>query len=127
FAGVLVRTNPVWARWIALAALAIDLVLSLGLWLQQAGTVTFSERPSWLGEVQWPWIPQFGMSIHLALDGLSLFLVILSCFLGLLAVAASWSEVQEPVGLFYANVLWVLAGVMGVFLALDLLLFYLFL
>jgi NADH-quinone oxidoreductase subunit M len=57
---------------------------------------------------------------------LSLLLVILTCFLGLLAVVASWSEIQERVGLFHANVLWVLTGVMGVFLALDLLLFYVF-
>ena len=125
-AWVLGRTHPAWARWIALAALAIDLVLCLGLWLQQPGAVTLSQRPGWLVEVQWPWIPQFGMSIHLALDGLSLLLVILTCFLGLLAVAASWSEIQERVGLFHANVLWVLTGVMGVFLALDLLLFYVF-
>jgi NADH-quinone oxidoreductase subunit M len=125
-AWVMGRTHPAWARWIALAALALDLVLCLGLWLQQPRAVTFSQRPSWLVEVQWPWIPQFGMSIHLALDGLSLLLVILTCFLGLLAVAASWSEIQERVGLFHANVLWVLTGVMGVFLALDLLLFYVF-
>jgi NADH-quinone oxidoreductase subunit M len=125
-AWILGRTNPAWARWMALAALAIDLVVSLGLWLQQPGTVTFSARPRWLIEVQWPWLPQFGMSLHLALDGLSLLLVLLTCFLGLLAVAASWSEVQVRVGLFHANVLWVLAGVMGVFLALDLLLFYVF-
>jgi NADH-quinone oxidoreductase subunit M len=125
-AWLLGRTNPAWARWIAMAALALDLVLSLGLWLLQPGAVTFSEHPKWLVEVQWPWVPQFGMSIHLALDGLSLLLVLLTCFLGLLAVAASWSEVQERVGLFHANVLWVLAGVMGVFLALDLLLFYVF-
>src|SRR5919197_813162 len=98
----------------------------LRLWLQQPGAVTLSEHQRWLAEVQWPWLPQFGMSIHLALDGLSLLLVLLTCFLGLLAVAASWSEVQERVGLFHANVLWVLAGVMGVFLALDLLLFYVF-
>jgi NADH-quinone oxidoreductase subunit M len=109
-----------------LAALAIDLALCLGLWLQQPDVVTFSQRPDWLVEVQWPWMPQFGMSIHLALDGLSLLLVILTCFLGLLAVVASWSEIQERVGLFHANVLWVLTGVMGVFLALDLLLFYVF-
>jgi NADH-quinone oxidoreductase subunit M len=125
-AWVMGRTHPAWARWIALAALALDLVLCLGLWLQQPRAVTFSQRPSWLVEVQWPWIPQFGMSIHLALDGLSLLLVILTCFLGLLAIAASWSEIQERVGLFHANVLWVLTGIMGVFLALDLLLFYVF-
>ena len=46
-------------------------------------------------------------------DGLSVLLVLLTCFLGLLAVLASWTEVQERVGLFHANVLWVLAGVIA--------------
>ena len=120
------RTHPAWARWIALAALALDLILSLGLWLLQPGAVTLAEPQRWLAEVQCPWIPPFGISVHLAIDGLSLLLVLLTCFLGLLAVVASWSEVQERVGLFHATVLWVLAGVVGVFLALDLLLFYVF-
>ena len=119
-------THPAWTRWIALAALALDLVLSLGLWLLQPGAGTLAGPQRWLVEVQWPWIPQFGISVHLAMDGLSLLLVLLTCFLGFLAVLASWSEVQERVGLFHANVLWVLAGVVGVFLALDLFLFYVF-
>jgi NADH-quinone oxidoreductase subunit M len=53
-------------------------------------------------------------------------MVLLTCFLGLIAVASSWSEIQEHVGFFHFNILWVLAGVMGVFLALDLCLFYFF-
>lgn len=116
--------RPLWARWIALAALAIDLLLSLGLWFQQAAPAPLSTPQPWLAELRWSWMPQLGISLHLAMDGLSVLLVLLTCFLGLVAVAASWSEIQERVGLFHANVLWVLAGVMGVFLSLDLFVFY---
>jgi NADH-quinone oxidoreductase subunit M len=125
-AWVLGRTNPVRARWTALVALSVDLVLSLVLWFQHARTATVADYGTWLVEVRWPWIPQFGISFHLAMDGLSLVLVMLTIFLGLVAVVASWSEIQERVGLFHFNVLWVLTGVVGVFLALDLFLFYVF-
>jgi NADH-quinone oxidoreductase subunit M len=102
------------------------LVLSRVLWFQHARTATVADYGTWLVEVQWPWIPQLGISFHLAMDGLSLVLVMLTIFLGLMAVVASWPEIQERVGLFYFNVLWVLAGVVGVFLAMDLFLFYVF-
>jgi NADH-quinone oxidoreductase subunit M len=120
------RTHPARARWLALVALAVDLAASLVLWLRQPGAALLAERHRWLAEVDWRWLPQFGIHLHLAMDGLSVLLVMLTCLLGLLAVAVSWSEIQERVGLFHANILWVLAGVMGVFLALDLLLFYVF-
>jgi NADH-quinone oxidoreductase subunit M len=60
------------------------------------------------------------------MDGLSLLLVLLTVLLGLMAVVASWSEIRERVGFFHFNLLWVLAGIVGVFLALDLFLFYVF-
>jgi NADH-quinone oxidoreductase subunit M len=60
------------------------------------------------------------------MDGLSLLLVGLTLLLGLIAVAASWVEIDFKPGLFQANILWTLAGVSGVFLALDLFLFFLF-
>ena len=72
------------------------------------------------------WIPQLGIGFHLALDGLSLLLVILTLFLGLLSVISSWREIQERVGFFHLNLLWTLSGVLGVFLSLDLFLFYFF-
>jgi NADH-quinone oxidoreductase subunit M len=120
------RAHPVRARCTAIVALSIDLLLTLMLWFQHARTVPVADLGTWLVEVQWSWIPQFGIGFHLAMDGLSLLLVILTVFLGLVAVVASWSEIQERVGFFHFNVLWVLAGVIGVFLALDLFLFYVF-
>ncbi len=113
-------------RWIALATMLFVLAVSVVLWaggdFSAYGT---GERP-WLLEWRVPWIPRFGIEIHLALDGLSLILIALTGFLGALAVLCSWKEIVERVGFFHLNLLFVLGGVVGVFLALDLLLFFLF-
>jgi NADH-quinone oxidoreductase subunit M len=74
--------------------------------------------------VDWNWIPGFGVHFHLAIDGLSLLLVLLTLFLGIISVLTSWSEIREKVGFFHLNLMWVLAGIVGVFLAVDLFLFY---
>jgi NADH-quinone oxidoreductase subunit M len=78
----------------------------------------------WFEQVDWPWIPQFGIHFHLALDGLSLVLLLLTFLLGIVAVLASWTEIQEDIGFFHFNLNWILAGIVGVFLAMDLFLFY---
>jgi NADH-quinone oxidoreductase subunit M len=109
------------SRWIAIAVAAIDLALTTGLWI---GALASGSR--WLYEWDQAWIPQFGIRFHLAMDGLSLVLVLLTFFLGLMSVVASWTEIQDRAGFFHFNVLWVLAGITGVFLAIDLFLFYLF-
>jgi NADH-quinone oxidoreductase subunit M len=120
------RLHPVWARWISLVALAVDLALGLVLWGRYPDQLALSGQNVWLAEVNWSWIPRFGVSFHLAVDGLSLLMVLLTFFLGIMAVLASWSEIQERVGFFHFNLLWVTAGIVGVFLALDLFLFYFF-
>ena len=58
------------------------------------------------------------------MDGLSLLMLLLTFFLGIVSVLASWTEIRDRVGFFHFNLLWVLAGIIGVFLALDLFLFY---
>jgi len=50
--------------------------------------------------------------------------ILLTFFLGIMAVLASWTEIREQVGFFHFNLMWVLAGIVGVFLAVDLFLFY---
>ena len=72
------------------------------------------------------WIPRFGINVVLEMDGLSLLLVALTMFLGLVAVVSSWEEVETGKGFFQFNILWVMAGVVGVFTALDLFLFFFF-
>jgi len=125
-AWLLGRWHPAWPRWISLLALAVDLILALALWGQHGGPVGLTARGAWLVEVNGVWVPQFGIGFHLALDGLSLLLILLTLFLGLLSVGTSWTEITERVGFFHFNLLWILAGIIGVFLALDLFLFYFF-
>jgi NADH-quinone oxidoreductase subunit M len=60
------------------------------------------------------------------MDGLSLLMVALTLFLGVVAVLSSWTEIEHRAGFFQLNVLWTLAGVVGVFTAMDLFLFFLF-
>ena len=72
------------------------------------------------------WIPRFGINVVLELDGLSLLMVALTMFLGIVAVVSSWEEIDTGQGFFQFNILWVMAGVVGVFTALDLFLFFFF-
>jgi NADH-quinone oxidoreductase subunit M len=120
------RRGTRWPRWISLSALAIDLALASALAVRSSGGVALAGGGAWLAEVRWAWIPDWGIGFHLAADGFSLVLVLLTLFLGILSVGASWTEIRERVGFFHFNLLWVLAGVLGVFLALDLFLFYFF-
>ncbi len=120
------RWNPSWARWLALAAMLSDLLLALAVWAGSPGPLQFIGGGNWLAQVDRPWIPQLGIRFHLAMDGLSLWMILLTAFLGLLSVVASWNEVRERVGAFHLCLLLTLAGVIGVFLALDLFLFYFF-
>lgn len=110
-------------RWIALFALGIDLALVAAIWLR-APAIVETTRAGWLVEFEAAWIPRFGIDFHLAMDGLGLLMVALTLFLGLVAVACSWTEIDKRVGFFHANLLWTLAGVVGVFIALDLFLFF---
>jgi len=116
------KVNPVLPRWVALGAVLLDLMLAVYLWMDteaKAGS-------AWMMRYEVPWIPQWGVSFSLALDGLSLLMLVLTFFLGLLAVLISWKEIKNKVGFFHFNLLWVLAGITGVFLTMDLFLFYFF-
>src|SRR5579871_6144309 len=122
---IVARRHEPCARWIAVATVGVDLLLTLGMWAINAMRPhPVTER--WLREFNINWISQFGIRFHLALDGLSLALLLLTYFLGIVAILSSWTEIQQRVGFFHFNLLWVLAGITGVFLAADLFVFYLF-
>lgn len=120
------RLNDKWPRWISLIALAVDFVLVLVLWLQYPDRVSLAMNNVWLVEMDREWIPQLGISFHLSMDGISFLLVMLTLFLGIVSVASSWTEIKEKIGFFHFNLMWSLAGILGVFLSLDLFLFYFF-
>jgi NADH-quinone oxidoreductase subunit M len=72
------------------------------------------------------WIPAWGASYRLGVDGVSLFLVLLTAFLVPVVVLASWGDIQRRVKEFFAFLLVLETGMLGTFLATDLLLFYVF-
>lgn len=115
-------------RWIAFASMALVFIPALWVW----ATSDFSlagvggNAPHWLSEISGAWIPAFGIDFHLGLDGLSVIMVMLAGLLGMLAVACSWSQVTERVGTYHMNLLWTLGGVIGIFLAIDLFLYFFF-
>ncbi len=73
-----------------------------------------------------PWIPSWGISYSLGVDGLSLWLVILTTFLTPLALLGSWTSIHDRVREFVVFMLLLEAGMVGVFVSLDLFLFYVF-
>src|ERR1051325_8539171 len=72
------------------------------------------------------WIPSIGASYHLGIDGLGLLLVMLTTLLGFLSILCSWSAIQERLKEYYAFFLVLQTGMLGVFMALDFLLFFVF-
>lgn len=115
------KWSPVWSRIISLVTLSLDLILTLPFIFQP-----ISSDSRWLIDFNVDWIPAFGISFHLALDGLSLLMLLLTFFLGILSIIISWNEINKKVGFFHFNLLLILAGIVGVFISLDLFLFYFF-
>ncbi len=125
-AWVVGKTAALLSRGIALVAMLLNLILSIAIWIQIPSGLALTDQGNWLIQFQAQWIPQFGISFLFAMDGISLLMVVLTGFLGVISVMASWTGIRERVGFFHFNLLWILAGVTGVFLALDLFLFYFF-
>lgn len=128
-AWIAARWSHLLSRWISLVAISANFVIITYIWLQNPGAVNLNAAggaEQWMIDFRTAWVPSFGISFHIALDGLSLLLVLLTAFLGILSVLTSWKEIDYRVGFFHFNLLWILAGVTGVFIALDLFLFYFF-
>lgn len=126
--GVLAWIAAYWStiacRWISLIAMLGNLVLALALWLNYQPQASPDE--TWIVSFEAAWIPTFGIGFDLALDGLSLLMLLLTFLLGTISVITSWREIQYKIGFFHFNLLWVIAGITGVFLTMDLFLFYFF-
>ncbi|MGA1309240.1 MAG: complex I subunit 4 family protein [Gemmatimonadaceae bacterium] len=107
------------ARRAALFVFVTEAVLSLGLWWSVDVT-----NVAWQAMVDLPWIPQWGIRFTVGLDGIALMLVLLTTLLMPLAVLGSWTSVRDRTHSYYALLLVLTTGMLGVFMALDLVLFY---
>jgi NADH-quinone oxidoreductase subunit M len=109
------------ARIVAIVVTVLELVVSLGLWW-----AFDPSTPEMQFSVIGAWLPQWGITYHLGLDGISLFMVLLTTAIMPLAVLSSFKYIAEREKLYYALLLILLTGMLGVFLALDMFLFYVF-
>src|ERR1700720_4038270 len=86
-------------------------------------------KPGWGGftfEETADWIPSIGAKYHLGIDGISLLLVMLTTFLGMIAILSSWSAIHQRTKEYYILLLLLQTGMIGVFVSLDFFLFYVF-
>jgi len=109
------------ARWVALATAVLTLILSIPLY---TGFDTTTADFQFVEQL--PWIPAFNATYHLGVDGISLPLVLLTTFVTVPVIVAGWSVITERPAQYFAAFL-IMEGLMvGVFSALDALLFYFF-
>jgi NADH-quinone oxidoreductase subunit M len=107
-------------RWIALISALVSLGLSLFLLGYDPAGSEFQFREDL------PWIDAFGMRYTLGVDGLSAVLVLLTTLLSVVAIVYSWEPIQTKVKAYYVTMLLLMVGMLGVFVSLDLFLFYVF-
>lgn len=116
---LLPRTSISLIRWTSLGASVAAFIVSLAIYANfQVGEAGFQmvEKIAW--------IPSIGADWHLGVDGISLFLIILTTLLTVLCIIASWNSIHERVQEYHFFFLLLEAGMIGVFAALDLFVFY---
>lgn len=108
-------------RWIALGFTTVGFIVSLFLLKSTGGSLSgfnFEENYSWVGSI--------GARYHVAVDGISVWLVILTTLLMPIAILSSWTAITKRQSTYYVLMLLLESAMIGVFVSLDLLLFYLF-
>src|SRR5882724_12068422 len=105
----------------SLAIAVVTFVLSLPLYVGFDADVL-----GYQFEEHWRWMPTLGASYHVGVDGISLLLVLLTTFLMPLALASAWGSIEDRIKEFVATMLILETGMLGVFVSLDLFLFYVF-
>src|ERR1043166_8683681 len=119
-AGLLLLLPARLTRQVALAVTLLEALIALGLWWAYDPAMAMQLRFST------PWIETYGINYTVAVDGLSVFLVMLSALLMPLCVWSSWHYITERIRGYYTLLLVLLTGMIGVFIALDLFVFYVF-
>ena len=120
------RFNADYPRYVALGSLLICFIPISPYFSSYLNTSVTGTTPEWLINESLQWIPRFNITANMAMDGLSLLLILLTLTMGLVALSSAWDEIKTRQGFFYFNFLWSLAGVIGVFVAMDLFLFFVF-
>src|SRR5437762_7121021 len=107
------------ARQVAFWFFVLEFIVSLGLW--------WSFNPAdtgWQASIDKPWIPTWGVRFTLGIDGIALMMILLTTFIMPLSALGSWTSIRTKVRSYYALLLILTSGMLVVFMARDLFLFY---
>ncbi|MDH3626553.1 MAG: NADH-quinone oxidoreductase subunit M [Acidobacteriota bacterium] len=110
--------------WFATAIAGLDLLISLPLWFGWASAPV--DEFGFRFVQQSSWIKGLGVQYIVGVDGISMLMVLLTTVLGFCAILSSWTAVQDRVRPYYAFLLLLQTGMLGVFVSLDVFLFYIF-
>ena len=108
-------------RWIANVTVVIGFLVSLPLWFRYD-----TANPDFQFVERLPWIPSIGAEYFLGVDGFSVLLILLTTLMGVIAVLSSWTAITMRVKEYYIFLLMLQTGMLGAFVSLDFLLFFLF-
>ncbi len=107
-----------WANFVAFAGFVISLPIWFWFDFENSDQMQFIQKV--------PWIQNLGVEYHVGIDGISLLLVMLTTLLGPLALLSSWDAIDNRLKEYYAFLLMLQTGMIGVFISLDFFLFYVF-
>ena len=125
FAVLAVYRRPDLVRWLSLIVTLVEMALVAALFFLDLQPHATSQG-IWLLLEDYAWIPWLGARYSLGLDGISLILLVLVAFLNIFCVLVSWRAIDFKHGSFYFFILFLEGTLAGLFLAADLVLFYLF-
>ena len=113
-----------WIRITATVFAVIDFIASLFLWINFNPKATGSAM--WQFRETYSWIPSLGVKYDFGIDGIALLLIVLTTFMGIIAVVSSYSAITSRQKEYYILLLLLQTGMLGTFCALDFFLFYVF-
>ncbi len=119
------RENENAIRWVANITAFIGFIVSIPL-LTAFYNPRFINANGFRFVYEHSWIPQIGANYKVGIDGISMLLVLLTTLLGSIAVLSSWTAIKDRVKEYYAFLLLLQTGMIGVFISLDFLVFYVF-
>jgi NADH-quinone oxidoreductase subunit M len=119
------RENENAIRWIANITALIGFIVSIPL-ITAFNNPRFISANGFRFVYEHSWIPQIGAHYKFGIDGISMLLVLLTTLLGFIAILSSWTAIKDRVKEYYAFMLLLQTGMLGVFMSLDFLVFYVF-
>jgi NADH-quinone oxidoreductase subunit M len=120
------RENPAAAKWIANITGFVGFLVSLPLMARFFDSRYLDPASGFRFVYERPWIELIGARYKFGIDGISMLLILLTTLLGFIAILSSWNAITERVKEYYAFLLLLQTGMLGVFMSMDFLVFYVF-